>query len=140
METKHLKDCRWETAQCEYKESHHYCPHPEHACNCAEIEKNSAHVCVPACKEDAHVATERVEVEIDFPPHLFKLMREKCPDFIKAVTQVSVAEKKQSMIVHQDAFPSFDADVLLLLGAAVKFAGVLGVELRFIGKNGETVK
>lgn len=34
----HDKDCRWErttSAQCEYRDTHHYCPHPEHACNCA---------------------------------------------------------------------------------------------------------
>jgi len=30
----HDKDCAWELADCEYKETHHYCPHPEHACTC----------------------------------------------------------------------------------------------------------
>lgn len=34
----HDKDCRWErttNTECEYRDTHHYCPHPEHACNCA---------------------------------------------------------------------------------------------------------
>lgn len=37
----HHPDCRWEcttSAECEYRETRHYCPHPEHACDCAEIE------------------------------------------------------------------------------------------------------
>ncbi len=32
--TEHTKDCAWEKADCEYKATHHYCPHPEHACTC----------------------------------------------------------------------------------------------------------
>ena len=35
----HKKNCRWEQSNCEYKETHHYCPHPQHACNCDEIEE-----------------------------------------------------------------------------------------------------
>lgn len=93
-----------------------------------------------ACLHFISAHIERMEMEVDFPPDLFRALRDRCPDFIKTVTQLSVAEEKRSMIVHQDAFPSLDADVLMLLGSAVKFAGVLGVELRFIGKNGETVK
>ena len=37
----HTPDCRWERtteAECEYRATHHYCPHPEHACNCAASE------------------------------------------------------------------------------------------------------
>lgn len=30
----HLPDCPWERATCEYKATHYYCPHPEHACTC----------------------------------------------------------------------------------------------------------
>jgi hypothetical protein len=35
--TTHHPDCRWERATCEYRETHHYCPHPEHSCNCREL-------------------------------------------------------------------------------------------------------
>jgi len=34
----HQPTCQWEkttTAECEYRATHHYCPHPEHACTCA---------------------------------------------------------------------------------------------------------
>lgn len=34
----HDPDCRWERTtalECEYRGTHHYCPHPAHACNCA---------------------------------------------------------------------------------------------------------
>ncbi len=31
----HEKDCAWELADCEYKQTHNYCPHEDHACTCA---------------------------------------------------------------------------------------------------------
>jgi len=37
MNKQHQKDCNWEKTtneQCEYKDTHFYCPHPEHACTC----------------------------------------------------------------------------------------------------------
>jgi hypothetical protein len=37
----HHADCRWETADCSYRETHHYCPHPEHACNCRELRSDT---------------------------------------------------------------------------------------------------
>lgn len=33
----HVSGCVWERTtktECEYRDTHHYCPHPEHACNC----------------------------------------------------------------------------------------------------------
>lgn len=30
----HLKSCRWIFIECSYKETHEYCPHPEHGCTC----------------------------------------------------------------------------------------------------------
>jgi hypothetical protein len=33
----HVPACRWERttpSQCEFRESHNFCPHPEHACSC----------------------------------------------------------------------------------------------------------
>ena len=35
MPIEHDPDCRWTLAECDYKATHYYCPHPEHACNCA---------------------------------------------------------------------------------------------------------
>lgn len=31
----HDATCAWQLATCEYKATHNYCPHPEHACTCA---------------------------------------------------------------------------------------------------------
>ena len=36
-QSEHRADCRWELttpAECEYRQTHHYCPHREHACTC----------------------------------------------------------------------------------------------------------
>lgn len=36
---KHTTECRWiltTNVECEYRQTHHYCPHPEHACDCRE--------------------------------------------------------------------------------------------------------
>jgi len=35
--TTHTAECRWQQATCAYKDTHHYCPHPEHACNCTGL-------------------------------------------------------------------------------------------------------
>lgn len=37
VETQHKADCKWINSLCEYKETHNYCPHPEHACNCFDF-------------------------------------------------------------------------------------------------------
>ncbi len=37
---KHDKDCQWEKTtikECEFRETHNYCPHAYHKCNCDEI-------------------------------------------------------------------------------------------------------
>ena len=36
-EPRHEQDCRWNkltSVECEFRATHYYCPHPEHACNC----------------------------------------------------------------------------------------------------------
>lgn len=33
----HDPDCKWEQARCEYRWTHHYCPHPEHRCSCVPV-------------------------------------------------------------------------------------------------------
>lgn len=37
MSETHNANCRWRrttSAECAYRNTHHYCPHPEHACTC----------------------------------------------------------------------------------------------------------
>jgi len=36
----HTKDCNWEKSNCEYKATHHYCPHEEHKCDCKKPNTN----------------------------------------------------------------------------------------------------
>ena len=38
----HSVDCAWTLANCEYKATHYYCPHPEHECSCAPVPDTSA--------------------------------------------------------------------------------------------------
>lgn len=47
MRTAHLPTCRWEqttSAECEYKATHFYCPHPEHACTCIDAKLAEEHI------------------------------------------------------------------------------------------------
>lgn len=39
-EIKHESDCVWINSDCEYKETHKYCPHAEHACTCPNKFRN----------------------------------------------------------------------------------------------------
>lgn len=39
----HVAECRWQRtteAECEYRATHNYCPHPEHACDCEAIKRD----------------------------------------------------------------------------------------------------
>lgn len=39
MGDNHTPNCRWERltkADCVYRDTHHYCPHQEHACDCGQ--------------------------------------------------------------------------------------------------------
>ncbi len=47
MTDQHRPDCRWEQTtsdECQYRDTHHYCPHPEHACTCPPIPRFSPNV------------------------------------------------------------------------------------------------
>lgn len=40
MPKNHRPDCNWQKTkpeECEYRNTHHYCPHEEHQCNCEEL-------------------------------------------------------------------------------------------------------
>ncbi|MGA8678292.1 MAG: hypothetical protein WB621_23990 [Candidatus Acidiferrales bacterium] len=58
------------------------------------------------------------------------------PDFVN-----SCRDKADVVIIHQDAFAAdYQDDEDVLLGKAIKFAGLHGKEVRIIGKNRETLK
>lgn len=63
------------------------------------------------------------------------------PEFVKAVTTASKHKGKKvtPLALHQDSFAAgYDYDEYVLLGLAVKFAGLHGVDVWFLGRNHET--
>ena len=60
----------------------------------------------------------------------------KLPDFVKMVRTVP-----EVIVLHQDAFAAdYQEAEFVLLGKAVKYAGIFGKSVQFIGKNRETLK
>jgi hypothetical protein len=76
---------------------------------------------------------ERIEV-------LRATVRKYLPNFARGVSEIEAkGEKDTAMVLHQDAFAAgYDDDEYTLLGMAVKYAGLLGVSVRVIGRNHET--
>lgn len=62
---------------------------------------------------------------------LIATIRIKLPEFAKAC-----ADDTELVLRHQDAFPAdYQEDEYVLLGMAIKYAGLRGREVRVIGKN-----
>jgi hypothetical protein len=58
------------------------------------------------------------------------------PDFVN-----SCRDTAEVVIIHQDAFAAdYQDHEYVLLGKAIKFAGLHGKEVRIVGKNRETLK
>jgi hypothetical protein len=62
------------------------------------------------------------------------------PDFARGIAEIAAkGGKDPTMILHQDAFAAgYDDDEYTLLGMAVKYAGLHGVNITVIGTNHET--
>jgi hypothetical protein len=66
---------------------------------------------------------------------LIATIRRMLPDFAKAC-----ADDTELVLLHQDAFAAdYQEDEFVLLGMAIKYAGLSGKEVRVIGKNRSTV-
>lgn len=66
---------------------------------------------------------------------LIATIRAKLPEFAKAC-----ADDTERVLLHQDAFAAdYQEDEYLLLGMAIKYAGLRGKEVRVIGKNGSSL-
>ena len=66
---------------------------------------------------------------------LIATIRTKLPEFAKAC-----AGDTELVLLHQDAFAAdYQDDEYLLLGMAIKYAGLRGKEVRVIGKNRQTL-
>lgn len=64
------------------------------------------------------------------------------PEFAKMCSQLKskqTEDKEDIALVHQDAFAAgYTLAEIVLLGLAVKYAGLLGISFMFHGTNGET--
>lgn len=62
------------------------------------------------------------------------------PDFVRGVETSRAKDAEESaMVLHQDSFAAgYHDDEYTLLGMAVKYAGLNGVEVMVIGTNHET--
>jgi hypothetical protein len=62
------------------------------------------------------------------------------PDFVKGIETLQAKDTKDSaMVLHQDSFAAgYHDDEYTLLGMAVKYAGLNGVEVKVMGTNHET--
>ena len=66
---------------------------------------------------------------------LIATIRKKLPEFAKAC-----ADDAELVLLHQDAFAAdYQEDEYVLLGMAIKYAGLRGKEVRVIGENGSTL-
>lgn len=67
--------------------------------------------------------------------NLITKIRNTLPDFAKAC-----AADVDMVVLHQDAFAAnYQDDEYILLGMAIKYAGLCGKEVRMIGTNRQTV-
>jgi len=76
--------------------------------------------------EDDH-NDERMQRE----SNLIATIRKKLPDFARMC-----ADDAELVMLHQDAFAAdYQEDEYMLLGMAIKYAGLRGKEVRVIGRN-----
>lgn len=67
---------------------------------------------------------------------MVRAVEESLPTFVKAC-----GEEAENIVLHQDAFAAdYQLEEFLLLGMAVKYAGIKGKTLTIVGKNRETLK
>ena len=67
--------------------------------------------------------------------NLIATIRKKLPDFARMC-----ADDTEHVLLHQDAFAAdYQEDEYMLLGMAVKYAGLRGKEVRVIGNNRSTL-
>lgn len=77
MDKTHNKKCNWENTtpeQCEYRDTHYYCPHEAHKCNCAEVEPK-VFIAVPTM---GHIKTELVSCLIHWRMSLKGVIHATC--------------------------------------------------------------
>ena len=77
------------------------------------------------------VTTMTNEERMQREANLIAAIRAKLPDFARMC-----ADDSELVMLHQDAFAAdYQEDEYMLLGMAIKYAGLRGKEVRVIGKN-----
>jgi hypothetical protein len=80
-------------------------------------------------EEEARVATLEATIE------------RYLPEFVAVIKKSAADSEESSVVLHQDAFcAGYDDDEYMLLGMAIKYAGMHDVTLNIIGKNLGTLK
>jgi hypothetical protein len=70
---------------------------------------------------------------------IVNLIESELTDY-KEMIQAAKKEKETKILLHQDAFASDYSDKeLMLLGSAIKYAGLHGIAVEIMGVNGETI-
>ena len=63
------------------------------------------------------------------------------PEFATKIKKMEAARDNTVLILHQDAFAvGYDDDEYMLLGMAIKYAGLHRVTITIIGKDEETLR
>jgi len=87
--------------------------------------------CIPEPKIGYSDRTMNSDERMQRESSLIATIRTKLPEFAKAC-----AADMEMVILHQDAFAAdYQEDEYMLLGMAIKYAGLRGKEVRVIGKN-----
>ena len=82
-------------------------------------------------ESDILVSTMTNDERMQRESSLIATIRRKLPDFAKAC-----ADDTELVLLHQDSFAAdYQDDEYVLLGMAIKYAGLRGKEVRVIGKN-----
>lgn len=76
--------------------------------------------------------TEKIET-------IVSLVETEIPDFVDGIK--AMKEKNGTeLIIHQDAFGAdYQHDEMILLGSAIKYAGIHGITITITGTNRETL-
>jgi len=81
--------------------------------------------------------TKHAEIIEDRAKRLVKIVEDLFPDFVHACQK----KDARAIIIHQDAFAAdYQNNEYILLGMAIKYAGMHSKEIRIMGTNRETLK
>ena len=88
------------------------------------------------CSADAVLSREQSGQQLQRESSLIATIKQKLPDFAKMC-----ADESELVMLHQDALAAdYQEHEYMLLGMAIKYAGLRGKEVRVIGKVRQTLE